>query len=284
MPFSLTHVTAPNPPFGFDIQLDLNRQKPLNPFPVFLNALYMLFRSSHRRWHSPWTVEPAFTIPGRGVAISVYSAGPTQATSQLEVSHVLLGLYQGILAMSANVAFFEALIIIRVQGHDIGRILILKETSAAGEDLTIDTTAVPQSPASNETANDEGGRIVDPDNNQNAIAYTWDKIHINSKDVFTTFMDSFLILAERASLAQFSYFDAVSPEGNCVLHVNLANGPVKASNILIERILLLLLVRAMIKNNRFEAVTFELEVGSVKVAEGFLMSLALSGNDVEIAK
>lgn len=185
--------------------------------------------------------------------------------------------------MSANVAFFEALITIRVQGHDIGKISILTDISAAGENLTIDTTGVPQSPASNDTANDESGRIVDPDNDQNVIEYTWDEVRVNSKDVFTTFMDSFLILAERASLAQFSYFDAVSAEGNSVLHVNLASGPVKASNFLIERLLLLLLVRVMIKKNRFEAVTFSLEARSVKIAEGYLMSLPLSGNGVGIA-
>lgn len=243
----------------------------------------MLFRLSHRRWHSPWTVEPPFTIPGRGVELLAYSVGPTHAASQLEISHVLLGLYQGVLALSANVGFFEALITIRVQAHEIGKISILGETPAAREQLTIDTTGIPQPTASNDTANDEGGRIVDPDDNRNAIVYTWDEVHINSKDVFTTFMDSFLILAERASLAHFSYFDAISSEGNCVLHVNLASGPVKASNIGIERLLLLLVVRAMIKNNRFEAVSFSLEVGPVQIAEGFLISLPLSGNDVGTA-
>lgn len=282
--FSLTQVTAPDPPFGFKIQLDLNRHTPVNPFPVFLNALYMLYRLSYKRWHSPWLDEPSFSIPGQGIEISVQRVEPTQATSQLEVSHVLLGLYQGVLAMSAQITFFEALITIRVQGHSVGKILILSKLSAEREDLAINTTTIPPSAAPNDTANDEDGRIVDPDNNRNVIEYTWDGVRVNSKDVFLTFMDSFLILAERASLAQFSYFDAVSADGNCVLHVNLANGPVKASNNLVERLLLLLVTRAMVKKNRFETVTFSLEVGPVAVAEGWLMSLPLSGNNVGVSK
>ena len=82
-----------------------------------------------------------------------------------------------------------------MQSHDVSIISIPKETSATGEDLGIGTTTAPQLIASNNTDTNEGGRIVDPADDRNFVIYTWDEERVNSKDIFTAFMDSFLTIS-----------------------------------------------------------------------------------------
>lgn len=97
-------------------------------------------------------------------------------------------------------------------------------------------------------------------------------------------MDFHSFLAERDFEASFSTFDAVSAEGNCAIHVNLALESSSNVNGLLERLLARILVSSIRKEKRLEAVNSSQQFLDVKVAEGFLMSLPFPGHDVGVAR
>lgn len=128
------------------------------------------------------------------------------------------------------------------------------------------------------------GRIADRNDNWAVVIYTRNGIRGNSTHVCTTFMDILSFLAERDFETSFSFFDAVSAEGNCAIHVNLAPESSSHANGLLERLLARILSSPIRKEKRFEVVNSSQQFLDVKVAEGFLMSLPFPGHDVGVAR
>ena len=125
-----------------------------------------------------------------------------------------------------------------MRSHDVSIISSLKETSATREDLSIGATTAPQLIASNNTDTNKRRRNVESVDDRKAVIYTWDEERVNSKDIFTAFMDSSLTISQRDPLVLSSSLDAVSTGGICAIFVHLARGPTSMSNSLVEKLLI----------------------------------------------
>lgn len=250
MIYSLFRGTRPQPPPGFRIRLtDTAGSETLNPIHVYRLAISYMNSISWTSWHThctatgqQWTRDTA----------SLYVTDLSSPSHTLENGLVLLGLYEGLVKMSASAHFQSSLIEIFIHDQPIGEISM--------STATVDSASASSSNKTLLTA--DSGRWVDPHLGRIALIYTWRPPRIASDDIFTALMQAILIVSYGGTNQPFDWLNAASASGDTALNIRKP-GPVhlpSSTPAITVATLCTVLMDFVIQQDRFEGMDFTMEI------------------------
>ena len=104
---------------------------------MYLVAVEAMYQFAQREWGEEVLGQTTIFRPGSNVEIIVKNTQRALDFDQLEVSHVIIGLYRGVLQMVNHPDWFEGVITMTVEGDQVGTMTI--QTMHAGVDLNSNT-------------------------------------------------------------------------------------------------------------------------------------------------
>ncbi|KAL8699626.1 MAG: hypothetical protein Q9201_005902 [Fulgogasparrea decipioides] len=263
----------------------------LNPISVFLVTIGFIYAYHLNPWDSVAGNIYPFKLAGHNVAI--YSQEVPSAYG-LTYEAIMLGLWDGIVAMSEWNRYESS--VVEIFNHDrmIGKIYIIPLSDAldtshnattttlgdvAGktelpEPLTDASTMISSNADDNDSNDADSGRYTNPLRPDVSIPYEFSGPRIYSKDIFTAIIEGLIIVAHDGANKPFSYLTGVSASGHCALHLKQTG---RAGTGLYATTLLELLTEMLVTLRRFQAVEFALEQGKApdwkRFIEGYFMWL-----------
>lgn len=201
-PFNLTK--PPTPP-GFTSGVYLDTSKSLNPLAVLVVAIECMYNWVQDQWDSVTDGGNAYEDIYDVIIVADNSPQETTAL-QLKVSHIVLGLYEGLMDMLRANAYCELSVTLFLHQRPVGDLSMKVNNLQLGfnESAMVNGDeyyAALQGASSTNSSNILQGEYVDPTDPKLKISYTFHGRRISSKDIFTAALDG---------LANAAVFDAIS--------------------------------------------------------------------------
>lgn len=228
-----------------------------------------MYAFAQKEWNE--RLDEGFTlwVEGYNVEIDVENnQGPRGL--QLSTNHIILGLYDTVLDVSANSRFCDVYTTISLYGRQIGIIVIQERgprTPKEGETNSTGPILMKGPPRSDAVAY-PSGHITDTDDHRFSISYTYSGARINSKDIFIAVLDALAISAQFSPNTPFGSLTAKSASGNCVINMVEIDNPFQVNFSFVTKALRILIVDIMVRLRNFGELTLQLEWQAVKMAEG----------------
>ena len=289
-------IRPPEPP-GFQARTwqpeSRERRNMLHPLAVYFSVLgYLHQRGQKQGWTHPAELE-IYKTPPTQIAISIETikhADDPPSVPALNIGHVMLALYAGVVSMSENRSFYITRIDVSIFENPIGELWIM----GLG-DFRLDGTLVEGDRSarliSNGSVKDDGFNAIRDDDVPDAGVYTDNllpgiELHydftprrVKSEDIFTCLMEAFLILTSQGNV-EFTGLDAVSaaPPPRLVLHIHKTNDRrVPTNNVIGD--LLWLIAQFYATRKRFDEMEFFMVITAPgyppsNLAAGFFFRLA----------
>ena len=263
---SVSALAAPTPPAGFDVDIHYDTSKRFNLLSVYLTAIDCMYSFAQEDWNKQQL--DAFTIlsPRSDIQIDIE---PFRDTIQLEVNHIVFGLYDTILDVAEKSRFCETLSTLSLHRRLVGTLRIEKMTPRIldGGINAPNLTVVKGLPQSNGVTYPTG-RLQDPDNPEFSIDYIYYGARINSKDIFLAILDALATAAQFSDIEPFESLRAASPSGPCVVNLVGVDGPIKTNYSFVTKALRMTIVGIMVKLGKFEEIALRLKWEGSLIAEG----------------
>lgn len=269
LPANMSTLAAPVSPPGFDIDINYDTSKELNPLAVYLCAVDYMYHFAQKDWSERLVGGFTVGVDGFNVEIDIASSqGPYGL--QLLTSHIILGLYETIIDVSANSRFCEVTTTLSLYGRQIGVLLIQKRGVGVSKEGGINSTGpvLVKGPTNSTTVAYPSGHLVDADDPDFSISYTYSGARINSKDVFMAVLDALATAAQFSPSTPFGSLTARSPSGSCVINIAEEDSPFPINFSFVTKALRVVIVDIMVRLRNFGALALELEWQNVKMAEG----------------
>ena len=224
-----------------------------------------MFSLAQEEWHKPQTLITTFQSVRFDLQIEVE---PAQSGLQLEVNHIVLGIYDTILDVAAKSRFCETLSTISLHGRYVGTLRIEKKTAEIMESgsNTTNITIADAFPRGN-TVTYPKGQFDDPEDPDFSIEYIYYGGRINSKDIFLAVLDGLATAAQFNNLAPFSSLGGVSPSGDCVISIVGVDSPYQINYSFGTTALSILIMGIMIPLAKFEEIALRLKWKGSLIAE-----------------
>ena len=209
---------------------------------------------------------------GFDAEVDVESSQEPGAPLRLQTNHIVLGLYETITDVAARSRFCAALVTLSLHGRQIGVLKIearrpagASETSGAGSVPGDNDDAPP--PASNAVTYPTG-EIIDRDDPDFSISYTYTGASINSKEIILAVLDALTTAAQSAPGAFFRSLDAASASGICAIGVRGVENPLGINYSYVTKALRTIVSDIMVPLRRFGEMTLRILWQGVKIGEG----------------
>lgn len=263
--FSVSVITAPTPPPGFEVDEHYDTSKRFSPLGVYLTAIDCMYHFAQEEWHKPQTLVQTFRSVRFDVQIDIE---PAQKVLQLEVSHVIFGVYDTILDVAAKSRFCETLSTISLHRRLVGTLRIEKKTpEIVGTGSNATSIEIADTFPHGNGVTYPKGRFDDPDEPHFSVDYIYYGGRINSKDIFLAVIDALATAAQFTDRAPFNSLGAASPSGNCVINIVGVDGRYKINYSFVTKALLILIQGIMIPLAKFEEIALRLKWKGSLLAE-----------------
>lgn len=285
LPANVSRGSRPSPPAGFRTKITYINTRILNPIHVYLLAVHYFYWKAEYGWDVP--VPSEGPTHRRELDASIYVHLPSKPGSYvLATGHVLLGLYDGVVAMSRD-RFQSMSIEIFMFEQSIGKIYI---THRFTDNSPLQNRMLPirredsmkelgtRTNPSNVSNPEDSGRYVDPFIKNCAVVYDFNPGKIRSADIFTIIMEGIMIVAYDGTHDSFDYLNAASASGNCAMNIHKPPGLQDRISGLKATTLLYMLTGMIVQQRRFGDLDFSFEFGEPEksqktILEGFIMGL-----------
>ena len=221
-------------------------------------------------WDSPLAQSVTYWAEGYNVQIGIESAQGSHGSIRLATNHIVIGLYTTMLDVAALSRFCEVHTTLSQHQRKIGRLLIEKRTSSTLEQGGTNAINIILNKGSlqGSALTYPSGRVIDPDDSNFEVVYTYTGARLNSKDVFLGVLDALAIAAQFDRLTFFESLNVISPSGACKISIMaIQSSSFRVRYSFVTRALLIMIRDIMIYLKNFGEVTLQLEWKRSAVAE-----------------
>lgn len=276
---SVSTLAAPAPPPGFQIDVHYDTTSTLNPLGVYMVAIDFMYQFAQRGWNKRLSGGFTVWLDKFGVEVDIESVRHQHGAVELQTCHIVLGLYETILEVSAQSRFCEVLTTLSLHRRQIGSLAIQRKTPQITKTDGANATKsfMVEASSSSNAPTYPSGIIIDVDDRPFTVSYTFTGIHINSKDIFIAVLDALATAAQLPADTLFQSLNAVSPSGNCVISVAVDSSQSRLSYGHVTKALRALVISVMVVLKKFEEITFQLKWQANKMVQG---SISLANHRV----
>ena len=235
-----------------------------------MSAINFMYHFAQRKWNKRLSGGLTVWVETFSVEIDVEAVRAQRASTGLQTSHIVVGLYQTIPEVSDQSRFCEVLTTLSLQGRQIGSLAIQKRISGTERKGGFNATSslMVKDFLSTNAATYPSGQIIDVDDPPFTISYTFSGIRINSKDIFLAVLDALATAAPFPTNTPFRSLDAISASGDCVISIAVDSSQSQLSYSYVTKALRELITSVMVVLRKFEEVTFQLNWRAEKMVEG----------------
>ena len=267
---SVSTLAAPSPPPGFDVDINYDTSRFLNPIGVYLCALDCMFHFDLMGWHQTAVRGLTIWADRHNVQLDLDSYVMTQGGPQLTTAHMVAGLYQTITDIAAGDRFCEVISTLSLYQRQIGTLRFEKipprslEMEGGGDarNLSVGDTGSVRNGITYPS-----GRWDDPGRTDFSMTYTFSGKRINSKGIFLAVIDALAIAAQFDQDTVFTSLRGMSTTGNCVVNVVATPGPTSVSYASVTKAVRLVIADIMIPLNKFGEIRLQLKWRDVLMGE-----------------
>lgn len=265
---SLSTLSAPAPPPGFEVDIHYDTSNILNPLGVYLCAIDFMYDFARKGWNK--RLSGGFTVWQEDYNAEIDIESLHQSSVQLQTCHIVLGLYETIKEVSAQSRFCEVLTTLSMHRRQIGSLAIQKKTRQTTNTVRANATnsLMAKGVSSSNDPTYPSGLITDVDDPPFTVTYTFNGIRTNSRDVFLAVLDALATAARLPSDTLFQSLNAISPSRACVISVAVDSSQSRLSYSYITKALRAVVTNVMVVLRKFEEVTFQLNWRGDKMVEG----------------
>lgn len=227
-PLSPSNLTVPPTPPGFTAAVYLGTSKPLNPLAVHVVAIGSMYVFAQEPWDFEVDGATAFE-PGYNVIIVSNNQQPAGAPLRLKTSHVILGLYEGLMTMLGHNRFCELSVTLSIHQRQVGELSMRAEhvpIEAAADSTIIGTSLDAISPVI--TATDDSNALqrqyTDPSDPKFKMIYQFHGSRIPSKNIFTAALNGLANAAVFDPKSPCDRLKAVSENSGCLIQISKLDG------------------------------------------------------------
>ena len=221
-------------------------------------------------WDKPLAQSITYWAEGYNVQIGIDSAQGSYGSIRLATNHIVIGLYTTMLDVAALSRFCEVHTTLSLHQRKICVLHIEKKTSATLEQGGTNATnlLLDKGSLQGSVLTYPSGRIIDPDDPNFEIAYTYSGARLNSKDVFLGVLDALATAAQFNRLTFFESLNVNSPSGSCTISIlAIQSSSFRVKYSFVTRALLIMITDIMIHLKNFGEVTLQLEWKRSSMAE-----------------
>ena len=255
----------------------------LKPLDVFLLAIDSMYEFAGMEWDGVFVGWVRYWADGFAAEIDVEGSYDPSSPLPLRTSHIVLGLYETILAMSTDVRFSEVTTTMSSQQRQLGILQIRRLAISSNNNDTLVDVGSPESETTRSVANGPTGVIVDPDDSRFTISYSYDGGRINSKDMFIAILEALAITAEYSNATPFLSLATTSASRKCEITVSTAPSESRLRYGFVTKALRMLTWDVILRLKVFAEMKFKLNLDRQDVAEGYFRALP-GGNEIGTAK
>lgn len=260
LPANVSTLDAPATPSGFEVDINYHTSTVLSPLAVYTCAIGCMYQIAQLGWYKPLVANTNYTVGGYNVQIGIESTQAGHGAIPLATRHMVIGLYTTMLDVTALSRFCE------VHQRLIGLLFIEKTPAPTLEQAGMNATNLLLDTGSLQTY--PSGRIVDPNDRDFEIEYTYSGARLNSKDVFLGVLDALATAAQFGRLTFFESLNAVSPSCACTISiVAIQSSTFRVTYNFVTKALLFMITDVMIYLKKFGEVTLQLEFKGSAMAE-----------------
>ena len=229
-----------------------------------------MYHFAQRGWDNPLARSLTYWDEVYDVQIGIESTQGSHGAIRLATNHIVIGLYTTMLDVAALSRFCEVHTTLSQHQRRIGRLLIEKKTSSTLEQGGTNATnsILDKGSLQGSVVTYPSGRIIDPDDSNFAVVYTYSGARLNSKDVFLGVLDALATAAQFDRLTLFESLNVISPSGACTISIVAIQGSTfRVKYSFVTRALLMMIRDIMIHLKNFGEVMLQLEWKSSAMAE-----------------
>ena len=167
----------------------------------------------------PWTstLSISMKMSGHDDTELVLNPFAPSGSSRLQARYAVLGLYIAGVAIAQGSQFYELDVSLFVGEEEVGW-FVFRPRSDLLQRSDIDYPPSLESNYANGTVTADSGVIVDPNDRNFAVTFSFDGVRVKAQDIFTTMLDSFAIAAQYNDTDANAYIPAArSASGDTVL-------------------------------------------------------------------
>ncbi|KAI4181376.1 MAG: hypothetical protein LQ346_006795 [Caloplaca aetnensis] len=290
--------SAPRPPDGFRIKLNYQDvDEPLNPAGIYLCAIEALAVWAGPAWDSTVDQDRGMEIPELNVGLKTVIIAEPDARDQLKLSHVLLGLYQAVLAITEDNRFrvFSAglykddFLTGVLAFHRLSSSVARSEEGGGSE---ADDAPPPKSngnsnnnndassslmnpppPPITSAANTDSGHYIHPRFPWLRLDWTFSGRRIHASDIFTTIMDAIVSTADELGTRHFLGVTGVSAFGDVAMNFHGVTWAPPMTNNGAQNVLLMVAREVFVRQRRFQEVDFSFSDHGRRAGEGWFLEI-----------
>lgn len=278
------NVTAPTPRLGFHINFVTNQSQALVPLEVYQNAMQMMYVLA---------IQPKEGLIERSMGMSDESfktaCGIFPLTDKpLETNVAVTALYQTALHIATNNAYYGVEAPFSIGSLHVGTVRFFTIESAATKPTFVSDARV-AAPRPNElyaTSRPNQGFIRDDRDPEFLISYAYDGVRMQSKEIFTAFLNALAISSEHENTDLQAGVAAAPSAGGDVILSTWTLGEDEESKMTwqrLKRALLVLWGRLVVgeesERPRFEGLRFGFVFDGVSIGGGALIKIVGGGED-----
>lgn len=229
-------------------------------------------------WDDPLARNMRIWAYGYDVEIDIENWQGPGGPLPLRTNHVVLALYEVVVAMSTSVRFFEVAATISIQRRRVGVLKMerLRPINIAHDQPEGINESKPETTKS--IVNAPSGTVIDQDDPRFTISYAYSGARINSKDVFIAILEALAITAEYTDTLPFHSLATTSASRKCMITFSDARSGSKLHYSFITQALRILTWDVIIALKLFGEMTLQLLWDGQKIAEGNIKPLSPSSD------
>ena len=268
---SVSTLTAPEPPLGFEVDIRYGTREPLNPLGVYLSAIDCMYQFAQEGWYKGFTGGLIVWAEGYDVQVVVQALREPHDRLALETIHIVFGLYETLVAVATQSRFCELVTTLLLHQRRLGYLHIQKRTPQKLESGTDGTnlTVVKVFPPSNDVTY-PSGQFIDPDDPKFSIHYTFSGTRINSKGIFLAVLGALAASAQYSPDRSFVSLRATSPGGDCAINIHETDDPFEMNYSFITKALRIMITDIIVPLRKFEEITFQLKWEAFTIGESYI--------------
>ena len=268
---SVSTLTAPEPPFGFEVDIRYETRETLNPLGVYLSAIDCMYQFAQEGWYKGLAGGLKVWAEGYDVEVLIQALREPHDRLALETIHIVFGLYETLVEVATQSRFCELVATLLLHRRRLGYLYIQKrtpQTLKSGSDarnLTVVKAFLP----SNEVTY-PSGHFIDPDEPEFSIHYTFSGTRINSKGIFLAVLGALAASAQYSPDRSFVSLRATSPAGDCVINIRETDASFELNYSFITKALRMMITDIIVPLRKFEEITFQLKWEALSMAEAYI--------------
>lgn len=229
-----------------------------------------MYHFAQKGWNQQLSGGFTIWVVGFTVEIDIESSQGQHGSFDLQTCHIILGLYETMVEVSAQSRFCEVLTTLSLHRRQIGVLTIQKRTSSTQEKDGANATRslMANGFSSSNVATYPSGQITDADDARFTVTYIYSGIRINSKDIFLAALDALATAAQFSPDTSFTSLNAISASGYCVISIAMDGSQSQMSYSYVTKALRAMISSIVVVLRRFEEVTFQLNWRGNKMVEG----------------